>query len=370
MSARVLIAGGGVAALEAALALRDLAGERAEVELCAPSGDFVYRPFAIGEPYGASTALRYDLARLAERAGAGFRLAGIAAVDPAARRARTRDGEELPFDRLIVTVGARMLAAVPGAVTYWGAVDEPGVHAVVRDLREGRLSRLVFTAPGGIGWALPLYELALLAATEVERAGVGDVRLTIVTPEDEPLLVFGRRASAAVAEYLAERGIELVAGAHPVRFQGGRLEVSPGPARPADAVLSLPRLEGRRVDGIPCRPDGLVAVDRHSRVRGLEAVFAAGDVTDFPVKQGGIATQQADAAAAAIAAELGADAEPRPFDPVLRAVLWTGGEPRYLYGELAGGRGETSSMSGSPPWPAASGKIVGRYLSPFLAEGK
>lgn len=368
MSAKVLIAGGGVAALEAALALKDVAGRRVEVELCSPSEDFVYRPFAIGEPYGASTALRYDLARLADRAGAKFRLASISSVDAAARRANTRDGEELPYDYLIVAVGARMLEAVPGAVTYWGAVDEPRVHAVVHALREGRLAHLVFTAPAGVTWALPLYELALLADAELAKTGVEGTRLTVVTPEDEPLLVFGRRASIEAGRHLSERGIEVVAGAHPVKFEGGRLTVTPGGPIEADEVVSLPCLEGRKIGGVPHGPNGFIAVDEFSRVRGLERAFAIGDVTAFPVKQGGIATQQADAAAEAVAADLGCDVEPQPFDPILRAVLWTGGEPRYLYGELAGGHGETSGMTEKSPWSDADGKIIGRYLSPFLAE--
>ena len=48
-------------------------------------------------------------------------------------------------------------------------------------------------------------------------------------------------------------------------------------------------------------------------------IFAAGDATDQPVKQGGLATQQADAAAELIAAEAGARVTPQPFRRVLRA---------------------------------------------------
>jgi sulfide:quinone oxidoreductase len=53
-------------------------------------------------------------------------------------------------------------------------------------------------------------------------------------------------------------------------------------------------------------------------------------LTQFPLKQGGIATQQADVAAASIAAHAGADIEPHPFRPVLRGLLLTGMTPRYL----------------------------------------
>jgi len=366
---RVLIAGGGVGALEAALALRELAGDRVQVEISAGRGDFVYRPFAVGEPYGASRVLRYDLGRLAGLCGADFRLENIAAVDPAAHTATSHDASEIAYDYLVVACGSRLLWSIPGATTFWGVADEGEMRDVVSRLREGRLRRLVFTMPGGLGWALPAYELALLAAGELERSGITGTRLTIVTPEDGPLQIFGRRASEQVAELLAEHGIEVVTGTHPVKYEHGRLAVVPGEEIEADAVVSLPRLEGRRIEGLPYDAGGFIAVDDHARVPGLNGVFAVGDVTNFPVKQGGIATQQADVAAEAIARELGCDVEANPLDPVLRGILWTGSKPRYLFGWLGGGHGETSVASERPPWPIDNpSKLIGRYLTPFLSE--
>ena len=99
---------------------------------------------------------------------------------------------------------------------------------------------------------------------------------------------------------------------------------------------------------------------------GAPNVYAAGDVTSFPVKQGGIATQEADVAAEAIAAAAGVAIEPAPFKPVMRGVLWTGAEPRYLYGRPAGGHGEVSQLSREPLWAEQDGKIVGRHLGRFL----
>ncbi len=363
---RVVIAGGGVAALEGALALRKLAGQRVAVELWAPRREFVYRPFAVGEPYGAGSILRYDLDGLAGACGASFRLGGIVSVDAEQRCVSARDGERVPYDQLLLAPGARMLWAVPGAVTFWGVADEGGVGAVVRRLRSGGLRNVVFTMPGGSSWALPLYELALLASAVLARSGVEDARLTVVTPEGAPLDLFGRTVAERMARLLEERGIELVAGTHPVGFDRGRLEITPGAPIETEAVVSLPRLEGRRIDGVPQDEDGFVPVDEHNRVVGMERVFAAGDVTSFPVKQGGIATQQADAAAEAIAAAAGSDVEPSPFDPELRAVLWTGSSPRYLYGHPTGGHGEVSTLEENPPWHERDGKIIGRYLTPFL----
>lgn len=372
MSARVLIAGGGVGGLEAALALRDLAGDRVEIEICAPRRDFVYRPLAVGEPYGSARVRRYDLEEIAERCGFAYTWSSLESVDASRRRVRTFDQEQRSYDYLVIASGVRHLWAVPGATTFWGLADEFDAEAMVGKIGTRDLRRLVFAMPASHTWSLPLYELALLAAArqEDEALATTRTRLSIVTPEEAPLIVFGRGASDSVAALLEERDIEVVTGTHPVGFDRERksLAVAPGRGIPADAVISLPRMEGRRFGGVPHDEQGFVPTDEQMRVLDLEGVFAVGDVTTFPVKQGGIAAQQADVAAETIAAELGCEVEARPFEPVLRAVLWTGRGSRYLFGHPAGGHGEDSVLSEEPPWPERGAKIVSRYLSPLLEE--
>jgi sulfide:quinone oxidoreductase len=364
---RVVIAGGGVAAIEAMLALRELAGDLVAVELHSPRREFVYRPLAVGEPFVAGGLVEYDLADLVRRGGAEFHPDSIVSVDPEKRRATTGDGDEVDYDQLLICTGARALAPVAGAQTFWGVSDEDRVVETMRRLRAGEIHRLAFTLPAA-GWPLPVYELALLAGTELQKLGTRDtVTLTIVTPEEAPLGVFGSEVGTRVRELLAERGIDLVTGTHAVNVSDGLLHISPGDPIEVDEVISTPHIEGRHIGGIPTDPSAFVAVDEFSRVIGLDHVYAAGDVTTFPVKQGGIATQQADCAAEAIAADLGVELAPRPFDPVLRATLWTGEKPQYLYGKLAGGFGETSTFSDHAVWEH-EGKIVGRYLAPFLSS--
>lgn len=362
---KVLIAGAGVGGIEAALALDDLAAGLVDVELCDRRSEFVFRPFAVAEPYGAVRSFRYDLASLGKRCGASFRPGRIASIDSAERHATCEDGSRLPYDHLIVATGSRMRGAVPGAVTFWGA-SEGQVGDVISDLRGGRLRRLVLTMPAGYSWAIPLYEMALFAVTELERTGNGETRVTVVTPEDVPLEVFGRRAASQVEALLRERGVEIVAATHPVEFADGRLRVVPTQEVEADAVISLPRFEGLPLAGVPHDDEGFVGVDEHCGVVGLERVYAIGDVTTFPVKQGALATQQADAAAEAIAAAAGAAIVPQPFDPILRGVLWTGREPRYLYGRPTGGHGETSSFSERPDGPLRGGRVTARYFTPLV----
>ena len=106
-------------------------------------------------------------------------------------------------------------------------------------------------------------------------------------------------------------------------------------------------------------------MDAHGRVAGVGGVWAAGDGIDFPVKFGGLAAEQADAAAADIAADAGAVVERKPFRPVLRGRLLTASGARYLRHDAAGGDGEGEATTHTLWWPP--GKINGRYLAPWLA---
>jgi sulfide:quinone oxidoreductase len=204
----------------------------------------------------------------------------------------------------------------------------------------------------------------LMAAIRLADSGAREVELTLVTPESAPLRVFGTKPSDAMRELLNKRGIDLRPRTTPVAYRTGILELIPGPALEVDGVVALPILEGKPIPGLEQDARGFVQTDLFGRVEGRDDLYAAGDITTFPIKQGGIAAQQADAAATSIAALAGAPVEPTPFKPILRGLLLTGLTPRYLRSDLLTDETEI----GSEPlwWPPA--KIVGRYLAPFLAE--
>ena len=364
MARRVLIAGGGVAALEAALTLRALVDERIEIELVGPEPHFWYRPLSVAEPFQLGEANHYELSSLAASAGATFTKGALEGVDVVTREAKTSVGA-IPYDVLLVAIGAAPVAAVPGAQMFRGSADTDEMRTLLEEAATGEVRRIAFVVPSGASWSLPIYELALMTAAQLRGRQVKGVELVLVTPEEKPLTLFGRAGSDAVRQLLDEREIEIVTFASATEFAHGALQLEHEGRIPCDRVVALPRLRGTRIDGVPQTLDGFVPVDAHGRVGGLEDVYAAGDITIFPVKQGGIATQQADAAAQAIAAQLGADVVPQPFRPVLRGLLLTGGAPRYLRRELAGLGNELASPE---PlwWPPA--KIVGRHLAPFLAS--
>jgi sulfide:quinone oxidoreductase len=363
MPPKVLIAGAGVAGLEAALALRSLAGELLAVELVAPETDFVYRPLAVAEPFRAGEARRFPLRHLTDAAGAELNRASVRSVDDERRMVVTSDGKALRYDTLLLTLGARPVAALPGALTFRGPGDEEAFSALLHEARSGQVERLAFALPTGASWPLPLYELALLTAVHLADAGAS-VELFLVTPEERPLQLFGTTASGAVGELLELHRITVRTDTTAVAFEGGALRMLPDEEIAVDRVVALPRLEGPRLEGVPHDTNGFVPTDVNGQVRGALDVYAAGDITDFPLKQGGIATQQADAAAESIAAAAGAEIDPRPFSPVLRGLLLTGLTPRYLRTEP--GSVHSSADTEALWWPPA--KIVGRHLAPFLAS--
>lgn len=362
----MLIAGGGVAALEAALTLRELGEDRVRVELLAPEPTFWYRPVAVAEPFDLGTVRHFDLGSLAGEIGAGLSLGSLAAVDVDRREARTAAGGVLRYDALLIACGAVPHAAIPGALTFRGPADTELMREVLDAAETGDIERLAFAVPWGAAWSLPAYELALMTAAHLRAHGRHRVELAVVTPELRPLQLFGTTASDAVGSLLTGAGVAFVGGAYAVEHGHGELLLLSGDTLAVDRVVALPRLRGQHIDGIPQTHEGFLDVDDHCRVVRADAVHAAGDVTSFPIKQGGIAAQQAVAAAEAIAALAGAPVAPQPFRPVLRGLLLTGAEPHYLRRDLAGG-GEQDWASASPIWWPPT-KIVGRRLTPVLAR--
>ena len=344
----ILVVGAGIAALEFVLALRDLAGDRVRVTIVAPERDFVPRPMLVAEPLGLGEPQRRPLSRIASDLGCRLVPAAVASVDSARRRVVLYSGDTLPYDTLVLAPGARTIPAFDGVVALGDAKSVRALEQMRDEIRRGIVRSVAFVAPTLTGWLLPLYEAALITANS------GDpVRVSLVTPEQHPLELFGADASATVARALDAAGIEFLS-VQRATVAAGAVRL-PGHSRgslSADRIVSLPLVRGPRLPGVPSTGlYGLIPVDPYGRVEGLPDAYAVGDATDFPLKQGGIACQQADAVAANIAARHGADVAPTPFRPVLRATLLTGhGSPIAL-----GGTERTH--------PA---KLPGRYLAPYL----
>jgi len=363
----VLIAGGGVAALEAMLALRELAGERVAIELLTPGERYDYRPLAILEPFEGASRYSFELARLAAEADATLTHDTLAGVDADAGMAQTSTGAEIRFDFLVLALGAVPRPALAGALHFGGFQDVAAFRGLLVELDRGNLPELTFVLPERAGWPLPLYELALLTSSHLAGAGHPDVGLTIVTHERAPLALFGPAATAAIEQTLTDARIRVLPGRNAVAYDGEELLLARGGSVRTRRVVTLPQLTGARLEGVPHDRDGFVPIDQFGRVRGLWDVFAAGDMTTFPIKQGGLAAQAADVVAEVVAAEAGAPVVPQPFRPVLRGLLLTREGPTFMRHDLRAGEGPESAVSSEALW-WPPGKIVGQYLAPVLAR--
>ena len=366
MKPNVVIAGGGFGALEGLIAIRRLAGGRVDLTLVTPSPELSYRPLSVVEPFGLGEAPRFDLGEIARDHDAELQIDSAVAVDAGRNVLLTRSDRELEYDWLLVTTGAEPVEAVDGALTYRGAPDRAAFEDLLAGIDEGEISSVLFVVPAGTTWPLPVYELALMTASHTAQLE-SRPKLGIVTLEATPLALFGREPSDAVAALLEDNGIEFHGSTHPVAFRDGSLSVVPQGTLAADRVVALPQLRGNAPAGLPTDNEGFVPVDRVGRVRGEDRIFAAGDVTAFPIKQGGIAAQQADAAAAAIAAEAGAPVTSEEFRPVLRGLLLTGTGARFFRTEVTGGHGDASEVSRRLLWWPEM-KVAGRYLSHYLSR--
>ena len=341
-----LIAGGGPAALEAALTLRDIAPD-IRVGLLVPEREYLYRPVSVFDPFAGARVRRYAYAELAVL-GIDVHHDRLMRVEADRRVVVTDHGAEHPYDALLVALGSQRRNALPRVLTFGGVDEIERMHGLVQDVEGGYARRLAFVAPAGVSWTLPIYELALLTAERAHDLSLDRLEITLATHEQRPLEVFGDGASALIEKLLAEAGVRFVTG---------------DDFGTADRVVALPVPAGRRIAGLPADELGFLPVDAHGAVQGVDGVWAAGDCTDRPIKQGGLAAQEAAAAARAIAAAAAGTEPEAPDDLVLRAMLILRRHTLFLRRRLDGIDPGTSSPR-ALWWPPA--KIAGERLTPFL----
>ena len=359
----VVVCGGGVAGVEAMLRLRRLADDRVRLTVVAPNTEFVYRPAAVGYSFALSPMRRYPLQRIAADVGARWVRDQLSSVDHPNRAVHTESGVALPYDALLLAIGAHESSPFEYAYCFNDRNPET-IQEIVREIETGQVNSVTFVLPHDWVWPLPLYELALMTA---ERARVMNVKpqITFITAEARPLKAFGQAAGDAVVRLLHEAGIALHTGVAASVPSGGVVAFGDRELV-AERIVTLPKITGPAIQGIPAGARWLVPIDERCTVLGTDgSVFAAGDATDFPVKLGGIGAQQADTAAAGIAHLAGVGGRPPALRPMIHGMLLTGGQPLYLSARLVGGLGWRSEIHVKPPWSAEE-KIVAAELGPYL----
>ncbi|MEO8092197.1 MAG: FAD-dependent oxidoreductase [bacterium] len=398
MSARgipkIVIAGGGPAALEALLALRDwLEPNRARICLIAPNRTLGHRPLSSVVEFATHPEHELSLASIAAATDAKLVSDSVALVEPG--RLLTRDGSWITYDQLLIAIGA-FERRLPRGWIGWPAQGDPqALLGLIGDIADATSAiRISVYIPDSSGWPLAGYELALILAHAARAESAADVSVELLAEGSRPLAVLGERAEAVVEAELRAAGLELQAGTRveeppPAAPRGGEDWMSALTARvlgrtaaqrPAptgvpvlvrgerarfDRFVALPANRGPALPGLGTDRHGYVAIDEHCRVLGVKSVWAAGDCTPLALKHSTLAVAQAECAAAGIAAAAGAEVEPHASEPVLTGILVSGAAARWS-------TENASRPAGLEPaahclwWP--SGKVLGRRLARFFAR--
>jgi sulfide:quinone oxidoreductase len=363
----VVIAGGGIAAVEGLLRLRRLVGDAVEVTVLAPGDELRYRPLAVDEPFARRRVASFPLKVIARRTGAEWVKDGLDWIVPDSQTVHTAAGATLTYDALLLAVGGRATMPFQHVTAFDDSRADETFRGLVQDVEGGYTRSVALVLPDGPAWPLPAYELALMTAERAWSMGEEGLSVSLVTPEPAPLAALGDGISRVVADLLEQRRVSVYPNAQPGVPASRRLVVGlSGPELRVERIVAMPRIEGRPMRNVPANEAGFIPIDEHCRVRGLGGrAFAAGDATDFPIKHGGVGAQQADVAAAMIAALAGAKVEPEPLRPLVRGVLHTGAAPLYLSARLEDGRVVESEATTDADWPADD-KVVAEELPEFL----
>jgi sulfide:quinone oxidoreductase len=361
---RILVAGGGVAGLEAVLALRSLGGDRVAPVLASPQTAFSFRALQVAEPFAAEAPPRFAVADVLAGLDVPQVCDAVVRVDPERRMALTAQGSTLEYDAMLLALGGTPFPVYANGITFDRPSDPEPFEELLADVEAGLASEVVFVIPDTRGWSLPAYDLALLLRGWSRRNSVS-VGIRVVTAEDAPLQAFGPGVVAEVRAVLDRAEVGVVTGSSPVVVSDGAL-LAGSHWLTADRIVSLPGLAGPRLRGVPCDWEGFIVTGPEGAVPDCPGVYAVGDGAAHARKQGGLAAQQADVAARAILRGAGVPVPPADENPVLRGALATPEGPLFLQSASGYGRSGSGSIASFVPLWDPPTKVATRWLGPHL----
>lgn len=357
--AGVVLAGGGLAAVRTAQALRDL-GHAGPIRLVSaePTAPYDRPPLSkdvlLGRA-GSADAVLLDAAG-GEALGIELRLgSGATALDAGAQRITLASGERLRYDALVIASGARArrLALLDGRPDVF-LIRDAGDAAALGAALAAR-PRVAVVGGGFIG-----LEVTAAAAT------LG-CAVTVVEAADEPLApVLGAELGAVVRGWHERHGVVFARGrtvaAVRATSAGRELVLDDGSAVPADVVVvgvgAEPAVGWLAGSGLELHRG--VRCDEHGRT-SLPHVFAAGDVACRHVGgtcvPGGHWTGTNEQARRVAAALLGRP-DPRPAE--LDGYFWSDQYGSRL--QFAGRAGDGARL--------VSGTFDGAFVATWSAGGR
>jgi sulfide:quinone oxidoreductase len=331
---KVLVLGGGFAALETVFLLRMRHGDGVDIRVVSDRDRFLFRPNSIYVPFGADPdSLFVDLNKPMRRRDIEFERGTVVEVDPDGKLVTLDDGERFSYDKLVIATGADTNAAeIPGlaehGATIWTTDSMLEVRRRFEQARDranaGERQRVLFLVPPNNKCSGPLYEIVFMLETWLRRNDARDlVDITWSTYEHGYIQAFGPRLHEHVTEEFADRGIDGHIEEVAVEVTADEVRYADGSTRGFDHLIAFPPyVSAVRYPGLDSDDRGFVTTDLGTRLAsGRDDVYVPGDAGDFPIKQAFLAFLQADAVANHIEAELSGSEFDQPFDSVSMCIM-------------------------------------------------
>ncbi len=337
---RVVIIGGGTGGTLVANRLRRHTDpEELEITVVDRDDRHVYQPGLLFVPFGLEDPEDIVRPRGAQlHKGIDFRLAEVDRVETADDVVHLTDGEELPYDVLVVATGASLLYEEteglrgPGwhqcVHSFYSVEDATALRDALAGLDRGKLVVNLVDMP--IKCPVAPLEFCFLADWFLRERGVREnVELTYATPLD------GAFTKPVAAEHLggmlAERDIHLETEFATGRVDGAEHKLESWDEReiPFDLAVVIPLHGGAPFVG---RSPGLgdeldfVAVDIHTlRAKAAPNVFAIGDAASLPTSKAGSSTHfEAETLCANVERALGGEEVEGSYDGHVNCFIESG----------------------------------------------
>ena len=330
--ARVLILGGGFGGVVAAEALAQQLGDEHRITLISRDSRFVFYPALVRLAFGKCEPddVSFDLRRSMLNRRINFIQAEVARINPEDREVIIAHGDvsgQVPYDYLVFALGRRLatervtgffehahhLLDVDGALKFGEAI---------RNLREGRV--VIGQCPDA-RLPVPVYETAFaLSSWLKENSDPEFVRTTVVSPTTITEEFGDDKMAAIIHQALIRQGIEFLPNCPISKVGPSSVATDDGRDLSYSLLMLLPPFRGSSAAsrlGITGDQD-YINVDWAMKVIGAERIYAVGDCVDFAgPKMGHIAVNQAQVAAANVAAEIAGHQPVAHYDHDMMMVL-------------------------------------------------
>jgi sulfide:quinone oxidoreductase len=339
--ARVLIIGGGFAAVVAAEKLAASIGREHEITVISSSSRFIFYPALVQLALGECSPedIAFDLRHKLGQTGVRFINAELLRVDWDARKAEIAGEDftgQVGYDVVLFAMGRR-LATEKISGFFENAHHVLGLKAAQRfgkavdSFREGNI--VVGLCPGG-RLPVPVCETAFALAGRFEREiDDGRITLKVVFPESLRSAFGGAEIHGKLEAAFAKHRINVHYDIPIVEVTETEIISSEKHRIHHDLLMLIPPFRGQAIIDDPRVVDNedFIKVNDLMQVPSMENVYAAGDAVAFSgPKLAHMAVRQADVAAANIASVLSGREPDRHYYHEIATVIDSGG-PESIY---------------------------------------